>query len=352
MEVPEDGFREQRRRKRNNSEELRQIGNKKAAPQTTKPYVPRAAAATRNYFAPLRTAEMNTTESNAEGEDAAEEQQQAPSRVAGRPPPIVLRTAANLILLQKQLKGLVKGNFEFRSTRNGTRVITKEMADYSAIRAYLDSNHLHCFTFRPKSEKPIKAVIRQLPGDTPAKDISNGLQDLGFSILSVKQMTANCPSPEGGSHAVNLPLFLVTHNRSPKSQEIFKLSSLCHIMIRVEAYRAQNGLTHCFNCQQFGHVWANCRQPPRCLWCGGGHLHKECPEAEKEDSTPNCCNCNLQEGERPHPSSYRGCRHAKEESLRRRNQRSPNKGTSGRTFSSNYVIPGQSFAAALRSDPG
>jgi hypothetical protein len=165
-------------------------------------------------------------------------------------------------------------------------------------------------------------------------------------------MTANRPSPEGGSHSINLPLFLVILTRSPKSQEIFKLNSLCHIIIRVEAYRAQNGLTQCFNCQQFGHFWANCRQPPRCLWCGGGHLHKECPEAEKEHSTPNCCNCSLQEGERPHPFSYRGCRHAKEESLRRKNQRSLNKGTSGRTFSSNYVTPGQSFAGALRSNPG
>jgi hypothetical protein len=351
MEGPEDGFREQRRRKRNKSEELRQGGSKKAAPHAAKPYLPRAETATRNYYAPLRAAAMDTAENTTEGEDAAEEQQRAPSRVAGRPPPIVLTSAADLILLQKHLKGLVTGSFEFRSTRNGTRVITKEMADYSAIRSYFDSNHLHYFTFHPKSEKPIKAVIRQLPGDTPAEDISNGLQDLGFSILSVKQMTANCPSPEGGSHTVNLPLFLVTLTRTPKSQEIFKLSSLCHIMIKVEAYRAQNGLTQCFNCQKFGHVWANFRQPGW-LWCGGGHLHKECPEAEKEKSTPNCCNCNLQEGERPHPSSYRGCRHAKEESLRRRNQRSPNKGTSGRTFSSNYVTPGQSFAAALRSNPG
>jgi hypothetical protein len=41
-----------------------------------------------------------------------------------------------------------------------------------------------------------------VPGDTPAEDISNGLQNLSFSILSVKQMTANRPSPEGGSHSV------------------------------------------------------------------------------------------------------------------------------------------------------
>jgi hypothetical protein len=33
-----------------------------------------------------------------------------------------------LIQLQQQLKGLVKGSFAFRNTRNGTRIVTKEMA--------------------------------------------------------------------------------------------------------------------------------------------------------------------------------------------------------------------------------
>jgi hypothetical protein len=94
--------------------------------------------------------------------------------------------------------------------------------------------------------------------------------------------------------------------RSAKSQEIFKLSSLCHISINVKNYRAQTGLTQCHNCQQFGHVWANCRQPPRCLWCGGGHLHKECPEKVNTASTPACCNCKLAEGEKAHPANYRG----------------------------------------------
>jgi hypothetical protein len=127
MEASEDGFREQCRRQRNNSEELRQSSNKKAAPQAAKTtYVTNTADATWNYFVPLRTAQMDTEERNREGENSAEEHQQAPSLVAGRPPPIVLTSAVNLILLQKQLKGLVKGNFEYRSTRNGTRVITKK----------------------------------------------------------------------------------------------------------------------------------------------------------------------------------------------------------------------------------
>jgi hypothetical protein len=75
-------------------------------------------------------------------------------------------------------------------------------------------------------------------------------------------------------------------------------------------------------------------------------LHKECPEKENTSSTPVCCNCQLVEGERPHPANYRGCRHAKEELQRKKLQRAP-KPTTGRVFSSNTVTPGVSFAAAL-----
>jgi hypothetical protein len=117
--------------------------------------------------------------------------------------------------------------------------------------------------------------------------------------------------------------------------------------IKVELYRAQTGLTQCYNCQQFGLVWANCKQPPRCLWCGGGHLHRECSEKMNTESTKSCCNCTLVEGEKPKPASYRGCNHAKGE-LQRRAQRTP-KGSSGRTFYK-FTSTEQSYAAALRQD--
>jgi hypothetical protein len=145
------------------------------------------------------------------------------------------------------------------------------MADFEAVKSHFKE------ITSPKSQKPVKAVIRHLPPSTPAKDISEGLVNLGFDVISVEQMTTTRRSPSDETTR-NLPLFLITLSKTAKSQEIFKLSSLCHISITVEPYRAQTGLTQCHNCQQFGHVWANCRQPPRCMWCGGGHLHKECKE--------------------------------------------------------------------------
>jgi hypothetical protein len=241
------------------------------------------------------------------------------------------------------LKNVAKDGFEFRNTKNGTRVITKSMTDFEAVKSYFSTHNLSFYSFFPKSLKPVKAVLRYLPLNTPAEDISDGLINLGFDVVSVKQLIT-CRSSSEGTR--NLPLFLITLPRTAKSQEIFKLNSLCHISIRVEAYRAQSGLTQCHNCQQFGHVWANCKQPPRCVWCGSGNFHKECPEKENTTSTPVCCNCQLVEGEKPHPTNYRGCRHAKEELQKKKLQRAP-KPTTGRVFSSNTVTPGVSFAAAL-----
>jgi hypothetical protein len=244
--------------------------------------------------------------------------------------------------LKYKLKIVVKENFEFLSTRNGTRVITRGMADFLSIKSHFDTNNLSHYSFYPKSEKPMKEVIRQLPRSTPAEDISDGLVSLGFDVISVKQMTATRRSPAEGSTTINFPL-----PSPPKIPRNFLTAKPQHIAFRVETYRAQNGLTQCHNCQQFSHIWANCKQPSCCLWCGGGHQQKECPEKGNTSFIPTCCNWRLVEGEKSNPANYRGCRHAKEEMQKNKSQRTPRTAT-GSMFSSNLATPGMSFAAALR----
>jgi hypothetical protein len=54
------------------------------------------------------------------------------------------------------------------------------------MKSYLEKHNLHYFTFSPNSEKSIEAVIRHLPPDTPAEDISNSLEDVGFNVINVR----------------------------------------------------------------------------------------------------------------------------------------------------------------------
>jgi hypothetical protein len=85
-----------------------------------------------------------------------------------------------------------------------------------------------------ETQRPIKAVVRHLAGRTSSEDISVVLQELDYDIIIVKQMTAKRPTPEGGVTHVSLPLLLVTLLRNAKGQEIFKLTSLCIVIIKIE----------------------------------------------------------------------------------------------------------------------
>jgi hypothetical protein len=74
----------------------------------------------------------------------------------------VLASATNLIQLQKQLKGMAKQTFKFRSTKNGTRLANKNIVECQSVKANFETNNLSYYTFYLKSEKLIKAVIRHL----------------------------------------------------------------------------------------------------------------------------------------------------------------------------------------------
>jgi hypothetical protein len=111
---------------------------------------------------------------------------------SGRLPPRILMSAANLIQLQKQLKSVATHSFEFRSTKNRTRVVTKDMVDYQAVKSFFETKSLSYHTFYHKAEKSIKTVIHHLPINTPSEDIADGIVELGFDVIGVRQRSNAC----------------------------------------------------------------------------------------------------------------------------------------------------------------
>jgi hypothetical protein len=99
--------------------------------------------------------------------------------------------------------------------------------DFQSVKSHFDGQRLSYFTFFPKSEKPIKAVICHLPLNTPAEDIYDGLVNLGFDVVSVKQMTTTRPSSPEKSKITNLPFFFVTLSRrqNPRNFSVCQASA-------------------------------------------------------------------------------------------------------------------------------
>jgi DNA-directed RNA polymerase specialized sigma54-like protein len=157
----DDDFQEVKRCKRhvsNDTSKMTMKSTKSVLISTTVKQTPTAVPIC-NFFAPLRTNDMGM---ETIGTEKTLPEQEA-HRKSGRPPAIVTTSTTNLIRLQSDLKEHVKENYEFRNTQNRTRIITKEMVDYLAMKSYLEKNNFQYFTFSPNSEKTIKAVIRHLP---------------------------------------------------------------------------------------------------------------------------------------------------------------------------------------------
>jgi hypothetical protein len=121
--------------------------------------LPPKAVLTCNFFAPLRATDMETETTGTENTLLV---QKIPRKL-GRVSPNMITSTTNLIQLQSDLKDHVKWQHKFQNTRNGTRIITKEMEDYPDMKSCLEKNNLYYFTLSLDSKKPMKAVIHHLP---------------------------------------------------------------------------------------------------------------------------------------------------------------------------------------------
>jgi hypothetical protein len=101
------------------------------------------------------------------------------------------------------------------------------MEDYASLKSHLELNETHYYTFHPKAEKSIKAVIRHLPGETAAEDIATELLALEHKVYNVCQMTTTRPQPERG-HQTQALLLFITLERNEKSQQISQLTPKPH----------------------------------------------------------------------------------------------------------------------------
>ncbi|GFR29794.1 nucleic-acid-binding protein from transposon X-element [Trichonephila clavata] len=212
---------------------------------------------TSNKFSQLKTPQsqldvedkMNNTQDNDnENEDVTAAENR---HVTRPPPPITIDKVQRSAELLKKLQELTKQHMKGRVIGKGLRVYPETPEVYHAIRNFIEQNKMESFTYDLDQEKDLKAVIRGMPSDTPPQDIIDDLLLLGITVNVVHVMTNR-------KTGTPMPLFLVTLRRNDDNRNIFNLTEMCYLKIKVEPLRPKTGPAQCFRCQGFFHSSRHC----------------------------------------------------------------------------------------------
>ncbi|KAL4126020.1 hypothetical protein QTP88_010252 [Uroleucon formosanum] len=183
--------------------------------------------------------------------------------------------------------------FECKASSKGLRLQTFKSDSYRAIIKYLRENEVPHHSFQNKEDKPYRVVIKNLHPSTDISYIKSELSALGFQARNINNARHR-------QSKLPLPIFFIDLEPDSANSAIFKLSSLCFTIIKVEAPYPKKDIPQCLRCQSYGHTRTYCSHQPRCVRCGDLH---DSPLCLKNRSEP--AKCALCSG--PHPANYKGC---------------------------------------------
>ncbi|KAL1139238.1 hypothetical protein AAG570_006224 [Ranatra chinensis] len=163
---------------------------------------------------------------------------------------------------------------------------------YRKIVNYLKDKNAQFYTHQLHKDKCFRAVIRDLRSSTPLDEIKTEIESLGFRVKNTTNIV---------HRVTKLPLSLFYLDLYPdkRNKEIFRVSALGKLKIKIEEPYAKKSVVQCTRCQAYGRWKHYCQLRPRCVKCAGYHLTSSCkPHIE----TPKCALCGG-----VHPANYRGC---------------------------------------------
>ncbi|GFV87405.1 RNA-directed DNA polymerase from mobile element jockey [Trichonephila clavipes] len=169
-----------------------------------------------------------------------------------------------------QMKTLTDKMPHIRSKMTGQyiKLYTGTFDQYHKLNDFLEKLNYPHHTITPKTQRPLKVVIKGLSRDTKTTDIFNDLIDLGFTVNRVTQLTGNITKQL-------LPVFTVPLLRNLVNSNIFDLKTLSYLSIIAEGFESKEA-TQCFQCNLFNHTADNCHLTPRCLKCVDTHQTRDC----------------------------------------------------------------------------
>ncbi|GFS64212.1 nucleic-acid-binding protein from transposon X-element [Trichonephila clavipes] len=207
------------------------------------------------------------------------------------PPPITIDNVNNSAAFLKQLQNMTQENLMGRIIGNGLRVYPKTPQAYHKIRSFID--HEKSYTYQLNAEEELKVVIRGMPSNMPPQQIIEGLSELGLTIN-------DCHVMINRKTGLPMPLFLLSLPKNEPNKDVYNITELCYMKIKIEPLEKKKGPAQCFRCQGFFHSSKFCTRNPKCVKCGQPHLTSDCKKTKDTEAT--CCHC-----QGNHPANFSGC---------------------------------------------
>ncbi|GFX52994.1 probable RNA-directed DNA polymerase from transposon X-element [Trichonephila clavipes] len=97
-----------------------------------------------------------------------------------------------------------------------------------------------------------------------------------------------------------MPLFLLTLPKNMINKDIFNMTELCYLKIKVEPLRPKIGPAQCFRCQGIFPLVQILHEESEMRQVRSAHLTRNCTKTSATEAT--CCNC-----QGNHPANFTGC---------------------------------------------
>ncbi|CAH2100345.1 unnamed protein product [Euphydryas editha] len=221
---------------------------------------------------------------------------QKPKEYVPRPEPIFVTGIVTIAPLRDLLQKVTDlNNFTMTTLKSGhiIKLMPKDIDTYKVIRDNLIENNINHFTYKLKSERSYRVVVRGLHASEDISMIKEAIETNGHKVKQIVNVLHRATKEK-------LPLFFVDLEQQANNKDIFKLKFIGHIKVTVEAPYKKKEVLQCKRCQRFGHSKNQCFRPFRCVKCGNDHPTSSCTKPPETDAT--CANCDGK-----HPASYKGC---------------------------------------------
>lgn len=230
-----------------------------------------------------------------DGEESNDTDNSSKTKDQPKPPPVIVYNVGIIQHIHALLNKITNNQYTIKTTGYETiKIQVFEAEHFKDLIKELDSRNTQYHTFRPKSEKTFRFVLRGLHHATDIEDIKLSLSNQGHEVVNIhniKHRTTKDP----------LPMFYVDIKSKENNKLVYNIDKIGNNIIKCEPPHTKRVVPQCTRCQAYGQTKTYCRKLYQCVKCTGQHQTKDCTCKTRDDKV-KCVNCG---GD--HPANFRGC---------------------------------------------